>query len=67
MIEHSPIFVVYKKERGRKYYLKKFTEYNSVDRIIAEKSRIIPRDCSIEQVGVGKDLEEIYKKKFKIS
>lgn len=65
-MNYTPIYVVYKKERGRKHFLQKFTKYSSVDRIIAEKSRIIPRDCSIEQVGVGRDLEEIYKKKFKI-
>lgn len=63
---NSPIVVVYKKPKGRKYYLKKFREYYSIDRIIAEKSRIIPRDYTIEAIGVGRDLENIYKKKFKI-
>ena len=66
MIEYTPIFVVYKKVKGRKLYLKRFTEYNSVDRIIAEKSRIIPRDCTIEHIGVGEQLGDFYKKKYKI-
>lgn len=63
---NSPIVVVYKKERGRKHYLKKFNKYMTIDRIIAQNSRVIPRDCSIEAVGVGKNLEDIYKKKYKI-
>lgn len=63
---NAPIVIVYKKERGRKHYLKIFKGYMTIDRIIAQKSRIIPRDCIIEEIGIGSNLSKIYKKKYKI-
>jgi|GEM_PF-5459271 len=60
------IAVAYKKTKGRKVYVKVFTDLACVDPIIEIKSKLLPPNTDILEIGVGKDYAEIYKKKYKV-
>ena len=64
--KYIPIAVVYTIGRGRKYYIKEFTDLKCPDPIVASRSRKLPNGANIEQIGIGTSFKEIYKKKYKI-
>ena len=61
-----PIAVVYTKGAGIKKYIKVFKNIKLVDKIIALKSKVLPENAVIVDIGQGSDFEEKYKKKHKI-
>ncbi|MDA9050846.1 hypothetical protein N9H35_00305 [bacterium] len=61
-----PIAVVYTKGAGIKKYIKVFKNIKLVDKIIDVKSKLLPDNAVIVDIGQGSDFEERYKKKHKI-
>ena len=61
-----PITVAYKKRTGKKVWLKTFTNLVNPDRIITNRSTLLPPGTEIVEIGIGYKFEELYKKKFKI-
>lgn len=66
MAEHVPIAVVYTKGAGFKKYLKVFNDLRCVDPVIAPRSKKLPSNANIVDIGVGSCFEEKYKKKYKL-
>ena len=65
--EYTPITVVYKKERGRKLFIKEFTNLPCPDPILGKKSsKYLPLGCELIELGVGTKFYNIYKKKHKL-
>ena len=65
-VTRPTIVAVYKKIKGRKVYMKIFTDLACVDTIITEKSRKLPPGTEILDLGVGKSFINRYKKKYKL-
>jgi len=65
--EKIMICVVYKKLTGKKHYLNTYKNFE-LDSIISNRKHIpvIPDDCEIVDIGVGKSYIERYKKQYKI-
>lgn len=61
-----PIAVVYTKGAGIKKYIKVFKNIKVVDKIIAPRSKVLPENAVIVDIGQGSCFEEKYKKKHKI-
>ena len=59
--------VVYKKPTGKKHYLNTYVNYE-LDSIISNRKHnpLIPDDCEIIDIGIGKSYIEKYKKQFNI-
>jgi hypothetical protein len=62
--DYIPITVAYKKKYGKKVYIETFTDQRTPDRILSTRSKILPKDCEILDLGVGKSFIETYKKKY---
>lgn len=62
--DYTPITVAYKKKYGKKVYIETFTDQRTPDRILSSRSKILPKDCEILDLGVGKSFIETYKKKY---
>lgn len=65
-VERIPISVVYKKKGGRKFYVETFTDLPSPDKLLSSRTNLLPKDCEIFDIGVGKAFEEKYKAKYKV-
>jgi hypothetical protein len=65
--EKTVICVVYKKPKGKKHYLNTYINYE-LDAIISNRKHtpLIPDDCEIVDIGIGKSFIERYKKQFNI-
>lgn len=61
-----PIAVVYTKGAGIKKYIKVFKNIKVVDKIIAPRSKVLPENAVIVDIGQGSCFEEKYKKKYKL-
>jgi len=66
MAKHVPITVVYTKGAGFKKYIKTFTDLKYVDPIISPRSKKLPANAVIVDIGVGSNFEQYYKKKHKL-
>ena len=67
MREYTPIVVVYKKPRGRKLFIKKFTNIRCVDVLLGKKSsKYLPLGSELVEIGIGENYFNAYKKKYKI-
>ena len=64
--ERTPITVAFKKKTGSKVWLKTFTNLINPDKIITNRSTLLPPGSEILEIGVGNKFESIYKKKFKL-
>jgi len=62
--DYTPITVAYKKKYGKKVYIKTFTDQRTPDRINNSRSNLLPKDCEVLDIGIGKVFEERYKKKY---
>ena len=60
------IVVAYKKKFGNKVWLRVFTDLSCPDKIISSRSKLLPEGAEILELGVGRDFESKYKKKYKI-
>ena len=58
------VSVVYKKKHGKKFYIKTFNPIYCVDNLLGLKSKKIPEDVEILEIGVGKSFEERYTEKY---
>jgi len=65
-MKHIPIAVAYKKKYGKKVCIKVFTDQRNPDRILSSRSKLLPKDCEILDVGVGSKFYEKYNNKYKI-
>ena len=65
--EKMVICVVYKKPTGKKYYLNTYVNYE-LDSILSNRKHIplIPDNCEILDIGVGKSFIKRYMKEYKI-
>ena len=61
-----PIVVVYTKGKGFKKYMKVFRNVKLVDDIISARSKKMPDNTTIHQIGQGEFFIEDYKRKYKI-
>ena len=64
--EQTPITVAYRKKTGQKVWIKTFTDLRTPDRIITNRSNLLPTGSEILEIGVGSNFEASYKKKYKI-
>ena len=64
--EQTPIAVVYKKKSGSKFWLKVFTDLRCPDPLITNRSTKLPEGSEIIEIGVGKNFEDLYRKKYRI-
>ena len=62
--DYIPITVAFKKKYGKKVYIKTFTDQRSPDRLNSKRSNLLPKDCEVLDIGIGKVFEERYKKKY---
>ena len=62
--EYIPIAVAYKKKSGSKVWVKEFTDLNCPDKLISSRTKLLPRDCDILAVGVGKSFYKLYNKRY---
>jgi len=61
---YTPIAVAYKKKYGKKVFVEEFIHERTPDRILNARTNILPKDCEVLDVGIGKSFYEIYKKKY---
>lgn len=61
-----PISVAYKKKTGTKVWIKTFTDLRTPDRLITNRSTLLPEGSDILEIGVGSNFEAYYKKKYKV-
>lgn len=62
--DYVPITVAYKKRYGKKVYIETFTDQRTPDRLLSTRTKLLPKDCEILDIGVGKSFIETYKKKY---
>ena len=62
--DYIPITVAYKKRYGKKVYIETFTDQRTPDRLLSTRTKILPKDCEVLDIGVGKSFIETYKKKY---
>ena len=62
--DYTPITVAYKKRYGKKVYIETFTDQRTPDRLLSTRTKLLPKDCEILDIGVGKSFIETYKKKY---
>jgi hypothetical protein len=65
-VTRPTIVAVYKKIKGRKVYMKVFTDLACIDPIITVKSRKLPPGTEILDLGIGESFINRYKKKYKL-
>ncbi len=61
---YTPIAIAYKKKYGKKVYVEEWTDQRCPDRLINSRSSLLPKDCEVLEVGVGKRYFNIYKQKY---
>lgn len=66
--EKTVICVVYKKPKSRKHFLNTYQNYE-LDSIITNRKHtpLIPDDCEILEIGIGKSYIKRYMKEFNIT
>lgn len=52
--EYLPITVLYKKKSGSKVWAKTFTDLPCPDKLLSPRTTLLPKDCEIVHIGVGK-------------
>ena len=62
--DYIPITVAYKKKYGKKVYIETFTDQRTPDRLLSTRTKILPKDCEILDIGIGKSFIGTYKKKY---
>lgn len=62
--DYVPITVAYKKRYGKKVYIETFADQRTPDRLLSTRTKLLPKDCEILDIGIGKSFIETYKKKY---
>jgi hypothetical protein len=60
----TPITVAYRKKTGQKVWIKTFTDLRTPDRLITNRSNLLPEGSDILEIGVGSKFEAYYTKKY---
>lgn len=60
---YLPIIVVIKLQSGE-IEIREFTDLRSPDKLITNRSNLLPKDCEILEIGVGSLFLEKYKTKY---
>ena len=60
------IAVVYKKKYGSKHWLKVFTDLPCPDKLLSTRTKLLPQNSEIVELGAGKGFIEKYKAKYKL-
>lgn len=66
MVVRPTIVAAYKTKWGKKVKLKVFNDLPCPDKILSNRSRLLPEGADILELGVGENFIKRYKKKFKI-
>ena len=56
--EYQPITVRYKKKSGSKIWVKTFYDLPYPDKLLSNRTTLLPKDCEIVHIGVGKSYME---------
>jgi len=48
-----------------KYRLKTFTDLNCPDKLITNRSKLLPKNCEILEMAVGERFYKLFQKKYK--
>lgn len=64
MPTHIPIVVAYKAPNRKKVSVKVFTDLRCPDKLITNRSTLLPKNCEIVQLGVGERFIKDYRKKY---
>ena len=62
--KYTPIAVAYKKKYGKKVYVQEWTDQRSPDKLLNSRSKILPKDSEILDIGVGSKFFYKYKTKY---
>lgn len=62
--EKIPVAVAYKKQSGSKVWIKEFKDLGYPDKLISSRTNLLPKNCTILEIGVGKKFYQLYKKKY---
>jgi hypothetical protein len=62
--DYTPITVAYKKRYGKKVCIETFADQRTPDRLLSTRTKLLPKDCEILDIGIGKSFIETYKKKY---
>jgi|SaaInlStandDraft_1057018.scaffolds.fasta_scaffold126171_2 hypothetical protein len=65
MASYTPISIVVEGPRGGLKLLT-FTDLRCPDRLLTNRSTLIPSGSEIKEIGVGKKYRNLYKSKYKI-
>ncbi len=52
--EYQPITVKFKKKSGSKIWKKTFYDLPFPDKLLSTRTNLLPKDCEIIHIGVGK-------------
>ena len=63
--EYQPITVLYRKKSGTKVWAKTFTDLPYPDKLLSPRTTLLPKDCEIIHIGVGKSFVIEAEKKTK--
>jgi hypothetical protein len=62
---YTPIAVAYKKGKfGKKVYVQEWTDQRCPDKLLNTRTKLLPKDCEVLEVGVGSRFFNIYKQKY---
>ena len=62
-----PVVVVYTKGKGFKKYMKVFRNVRYIDQVNSSRSKLLPKDVVVHELGWGEAFIEKYMKKHKIT
>lgn len=63
-MKYTPIAVAYKKKSGSKVWVQEFTDVRCPDKLITNRTNLLPKDCEIIELGVGSKFINKYIKKY---
>jgi len=63
--KYTPIAVAYTKGKyGKKVYVEQWTNQRCPDKLNSVRTKLLPKDCEILEMGVGSKFYNQYKKKY---
>jgi len=63
-MKYTPIAVAYRKKTGTKVWVKEFTDLRCPDKLISNRSKLLPEGAEILLIGVGSKFFKLYSSKF---
>jgi hypothetical protein len=63
---YTPIAVAYRKgKHGKKVYVQEWIDQRTPDKLLNSRTKLLPKDCEILEIGVGFKFYHKYKNKYK--